>query len=75
MCMGKYWNCCEAVRNILLLLFMKIHVQKGPSDFKEAVEFRVAWKSARAMSGAPCAMIGGVILMLEWPADNWDSQV
>ena len=30
-------------------------------------------KFAGTTSGVPCVMTSGMMLMLVWPADNWDS--
>ena len=31
------------------------------------------WRSATTMSGAQCVMTCGVLLMLMWSVDSWDS--
>ena len=31
------------------------------------------WRSVTTMSGAQCVMTSGVLLMLMWSADSWDS--
>jgi hypothetical protein len=46
---------------------------KEPSDFKEALAVEDVWRSVTTMSGAQCVMMHGVLLMLKWPADSWDS--
>ena len=46
---------------------------KEPSDFKEAMPLVDVWRSVTAMSGGPCVMTYGVMLMPMWSADSWDS--
>ena len=35
---------------------------------------RVGWRSATTANGGQCVMTHGIILMLLWPVDSWDSQ-
>jgi hypothetical protein len=51
------------------------HALKEPSDCKEALPPEDVWRSATIISGAQCVMMHGVLLMLKWPADSWDSLV
>ena len=54
------------------LLFLK-DAPKEPSDFKEVLLPVDVWRYATTMSGAQCVMTSGVLLMLKWSADSWDS--
>ena len=49
------------------------HALKEPSDSKEALPRVDVWRSATAIPGAQCVMTYGVLLMLMWSADSWDS--
>ena len=57
----------------LFLIQIQQCAPRDLSDFKEALPQEDVWRSATTMSGAQCAMMPGVLLMLRWPADSWDS--
>ena len=59
---------------MLIWLFSQA-VHRAPSDFRVVTLHKAVWKSATATSGARCVMTSGVLPMLKWPADSWDSRL
>ena len=65
----------EIAINVMTKLFQD--VLKELSDYRVELEMELRLKdvlrSATITSGALCAMISGMLLMLKWCADSWDS--
>ena len=51
----------------------QVVVPKETSDSKKALPLEGVWRSATTISGAQCVMTSGMLLMLKWSADSWDS--
>ena len=59
---------------MLNLIFLFQFVQLETSGlFMVQTVLRVEWRSATAANGAQCVMTHGIIVMLVWPVDSWDS--
>ena len=64
---------CYSVHRMPVLIQLAVSLARSDWQGLDPILLKAVLKFARTISGVPCVMIPGMLLMLVWPADNWDS--